>query len=428
MGPADEQPPTSSRGDSSGGSGLQLSGRNGNFNWDVEFYYHDEEKNELLRTCEKLKDHRVEIAAFFASNPDDKERGNFIKGFFDNTFIEQILNNGQRAGYRAYDDMFHVWRGSYLSQEREVYYRWSTVARHIEGMILLDTWLAPDEVFLPTEEMQKAKILRAQAKDGTGFDFPQAAVDYVVAYGNSYENGKLAIYEQFLKNESKQENIKFLKDSYGVGGHSDAIPGSGLWEQHDAKGISISRYNSETKGKAEVLLTWPMVEKRIRELIAADRYLTPKQKAEYPAYLRNKAAMAERHKLVEEYRSIIYDYNDFWEQVGNKEKCFYLYPISQCWSAFGQGEKTTRLAEGDVFVLPRMREAMEHIIAENTHHADRARAMLEKLSGEIARPFEPTYDELNPPPPPPKEYKLSLGDTLYIGAQQFELLPFSRRC
>ena len=51
--------------------------------------------------------------------------------------------------------------------------------------------------------------------------------------------------------------------------------------------------------------------------------------------------------------------------------------------------------------------------------------MLHKLDGEITRPFEPTYDELNPPPPVPKEYKLSLGDTLYIGAQQYELLSLS---
>ena len=422
VGPADEQPPASSRGDSSGRSGLQLSGRNGNFNWEVEYFHQDEEKNELLRTCEKLRDHRVKIAAFFASNLDDKERGNFIKGYFDNTFIEQILSNGQRVGYRAYDDMFHMWRGSYLSREREVYYRWSTVARHIEGMLLLDKWLAPDEVLLPTEEMQKAKILHAEAKDGTGFDFPQAAVDYVIAYGNSYENGKLSIYEQFLQNKTAKENIAFLKQSYGVGGHSDAIPGSGLWEDHDSKGIRISRFNSETKAKAELLLTWPMVEKRIRELIAVDRYLTPKQKEAYPDYLRKKAIQAERSQLVDEFRSIIYDHNDFWEQMGDKDRRFDLYPIGQCWSAFSQGKKTTGLAQGEVFVLPAMREAMEQVIAANAHHVDRAKVMLEKLNSEIARPFEPTYDELNPPPPTPKEYKLSLGDSLYIGAQQYELL------
>ena len=75
----------------------------------MEFYHHDREKNELLRTSDALKDNRIEIAAFFADHPDSRERGDFVKGFFINTFVEQILENGPRAGYRAYDDMLHIW-------------------------------------------------------------------------------------------------------------------------------------------------------------------------------------------------------------------------------------------------------------------------------------------------------------------------------
>jgi len=423
VGSADEQPPASSRGESSGGSGLQLSDRNGNFVWDVEYFYQDEEKNELLRTCERLKDHRVEIAAFFASHPDREERGNFVKSFFNNTFYEHILGSGQRVGYRAYDDVLHLWRGAYMSREREEYMQWWSVESRINGMMLMDTWLDASEKPLPTVEEQQQRIYHADSKDGPGFDIPQAAIDYVLVHGSGVSQGKLRIIQQFQKNESKEANIAFLKQEYGTGGSSNAIPGSGIWEDHDAKGIRLHRFSSTNKEEnAEFVMKWPMVEKRIRELIEANRYLNPKEVEAYPKFLRDAELRRQRHALVEEFRAIVYDYNDFWEQLGDKEKCFYLYPISQCWSAFGQGEKTTRLAEGDVFVLPRMREAMEQIIVENTHHADRARTMLEKLSGEIARPFEPTYDELNPPPPVPKEYKLSLGDTLYIGAQQYELL------
>ena len=285
--PADEQPPANSRGNSSGGSGLQLSGRNGNFVHDVEYFYQDSEKNELLRTCEKLKDHRMEIAAFFESHPDREERGNFIKGFFDNTFIEQILSNGQRTGYRAYDDMFHMWRGSYLSREREVYMQWWSVASRVEGMILMDTWLDADEKPLPTEEEQKRIIYHADSKDGPGFDIPQAAIDYVLMRGSSFSQGKLRIFEQFQKNETKEANIAFLKQEYGTGGYSDAIPGSGIWEDHDAKGIRLHRFSSRDKEEnAEFVMKWPMVEKRIRELIGVDRYLSPKEKEAYPQYLR----------------------------------------------------------------------------------------------------------------------------------------------
>jgi len=423
VGSVDEQSPAVSGRSGPEGTGLQLSGRNGNFNWEAEYFHQDLEKNELIRTCEKLKDHRVEIAAFFASHPDREERGNFLKGFFDNTFIEQILSNGQRVGYRAYDDMFHLWRGSYLNREREVYMPWWSLASRIEGMILMDTWLDVDEKPLPTEAEQKQIIYHADSKDGPGFDIPQAAIDYVLIRGSGVSQGKLRIFEQFQKDESKEANIAFLKNEYGTGGYSDPIPGSGLWEDHDAKGIRLHRYSSsDATLNAEFILKWPAVEKRIRELIQANRYLNPKEIEAYPQYLRDVENRRQRYALVEEFRSIIYDYNDFWEQIGDREKKFDQYRMSAVWSSFGAGERSSRFAEGEVFVLPVMREAMVRIIEENTHHADRARAMLDKLSSELTLPFEPTYDELNPPPPLPKEYKLSLGDTLYISAQQYELL------
>lgn len=423
VGSADEHPPAGSRGERSGGSGLQLSGRNGNFVWDVEYFYQDEEKNELLRTCERLKDHRKEIAAFFASHPDREERGNFVKGFFDNTFYEHILGSGQRVGYRAYDDVLHLWRSAYLSREREEYMRWRAVESRINGMILMDTWLDASEKPLPTVEEQQQRIYHADSKDGPGFDLPQAAIDYVLVRGSGVSQGKLRIFQQFQKNEPKEANIAFLKQEYGMGGSSDAIPGSSIWEDHDVNGIRLYRFSPTNKEEnAEFLVKWPMAEKRIRELIEANRYLSPKEAEAYPQFLRDTEVRQQRHALVEEFRAIIYDYNDFREQVGDKQRKFDQYQMAGILNSFSTGEKTVQFFNKQVFVLPVMREAMERIIGENTHHADRAREMLEKLSGEITHPFEPTYDERNPPPPIPREYKLSLGDTLYIGAQQYELL------
>ncbi len=423
VGSADEHPPAGSRGERSGGSGLQLSGRNGNFVWDVEYFYQDKEKNELLRTCERLKDHRKEIAAFFASHPDKEERGNFVKGFFDNTFYEHILGSGQRVGYRAYDDVLHLWRGAYLSREREEYMRWRAVESRINGMMLMDTWLDASEKPLPAEEEQQQRIYHADSKDGPGFDLPQAAIDYVLVRGSGVSQGKLRIFQQFQKNEPKEANIAFLKQEYGMGGSSDAIPGSGIWEDHDVNGIRLYRFSPTNKEEnAEFLVKWPMAEKRIRELIEANRYLSPKEAEAYPQFLRDTEVRQQRHALVEEFRAIIYDYNDFREQVGDKQRKFDQYQMAGILNSFSTGEKTAQFFNKQVFVLPVMREAMERIIGENTHHADCARVMLEKLSGEITHPFEPTYDERNPPPPIPREYKLSLGDTLYIGAQQYELL------
>ena len=67
------------------------------------------------------------------------------------------------------------------------------------------------------------------------------------------------------------------------------------------------------------------------------------------------------------------------------------------------------------------------IIAEKTPFTERCEAMLTALDGDLAKPLEPTYEELNPPPPPKKEYRFSLGDTVYLGAQEYELLSFDEQ-
>lgn len=53
--------------------------------------------------------------------------------------------------------------------------------------------------------------------------------------------------------------------------------------------------------------------------------------------------------------------------------------------------------------------------------------MLAALDGPLAAPLEPTYDELNPPLELPKEHRLSLGATVYLGSQEYELLAFDEQ-
>ena len=392
----------------------------------MDYYYQDGEKSELLRTCDALKDHRTEIAAFFADHPGRRERGDFIKSFFNNTYVEMILSNGQRAGYRAWDDVLTLWRGAYLSREREVFMRWPTVADSIYGMILLDQWLAPDERPLPSEAEQISFIEQAEAEKASAFTIPQEAIDYILCGGSGVSEGKYRIFEQFQKNEGKQENIKFLRDEYGIGGHSDAIPGSGYWEDHDGKGITISRDYGDPNGK--FLLSWAKVEKRIGELIAADRYLNRAEKEHYPEYQAQVEARKARWKIADEIRSIIDDYVDFKTQLGEKEQCAEVLFARTCTHSFGVGDRKNYVLtmEGS-FVLPTLRDAMQTIIGDKTHLTERCEAMLAELNGPLAAPLEPTYEELNPPPPPKKEYRFALGDTVYLGTQEYELLAFDEQ-
>ena len=409
-----------------GPTGLQFSHHDFDARSEIPYYHEDNEKNELLRTCDELKNDRAEIAAFFADHPGRKERGDFIKAFFNNTYVEKILSNGQRAGYRAWDDVLTLWRGAYLSREKEVFMRWDRVADAIYGMILLDQWLAPDERPLPSEAEQISFIEQAEAEKASAFTIPQEAIDYILCGGSGVSQGKYRILEQFQKNEGKQENIKFLRDEYGIGGRSDAIPGSGYFEDHDGKGITISRNYSDPNGK--FLLSWVKVEKRIGELIAADRYLNRAEKEYYPEYQAQMEQRKARWAIVKEIRSIIDDYVDFKTQLGEKEQCSEVLLARRCADSFGAGNKKCYVLtiEGS-FVLPILRNAMQAIIGDNTHLTERCEAMLDELNGPLAAPLEPTYEELNPPPLPKKEYRFALGDTVYLGTQEYELLAFDEQ-
>ena len=286
----------------------------------------------------------------------------------------------------------------------------------------------PDlRVTLPTVEQQQEIIAEAEEEKSSAFAISQEDIDAVLTRGSGIHHGKFRIYEQFLKQDSSENNIAFLKNEYGIGGAYPAISGRNLDESHDAKGIKISR-GRISQPDAEVLLRWNKVEKRIGELIRADRYLSQAEKDYYPAYREQAEARKKRGEISEEFRSIVYDYNDFVTQLGEENKTLNLYYLSSCWGAFSVGEKKmhARTAEGD-FILPMMREAMNAIIADNTHLTARCEAMLEALNSDEARPFEPTFDELNPPPEPRKEYRYHLGDTVYIGTQEYELLSFDEK-
>ena len=279
-------------------------------------------------------------------------------------------------------------------------------------------------VSLPSEEEQQELIAEAEAETTSAFVISQEDIDAVLTRGSGIHDGKYRIYEQYLKQETHEANVAFLKDEYGIGGAYPAVPGRQLDENHDGKGIKISR-GSIMHPDAEVLLSWKKIEMRIGELIATDQYLSQAEKDHYPKYRAEEEARRGRSAISDEFRSIVYDYNDYVTQLGEEDKRLNLYYLSGCWGAFDIGDKKmyARTSDGD-FILPMMREAMNTIIADNTHLTERCEAMLAALDGDLARPLEPSYDELNPPPEPEKEYRFSLGDTVYLGTHEYEVLSF----
>ena len=122
----------------------------------------------------------------------------------------------------------------------------------------------------------------------------QDEIDYRLTGGSGVQHGKFRIYEHFLEGHDKKNNVDFLKNEYGTGGSSHALPGSDqAHEDHDAKGIRLEKGNYGSP-YAKVLLNWNVVEKRIRELVQSDRYLTAEGKEAYEQYKQERAEEAMR--------------------------------------------------------------------------------------------------------------------------------------
>lgn len=215
-------------------------------------------------------------------------------------------------------------------------------------------------VSLPSEEEQQELIAEAEAEATSAFVISQEDIDAVLTRGSGIHDGKYRIYEQYLKRDTHEANIAFLKNEYGIGGAYPAVPGRQLDENHDGKGIKISR-GSIMHPDAEVLLSWKKIEKRIGELIATDQYLSQAEKDHYPKYRAEEEARRGRSAISDEFRSIVYDYNDYVTQLGEEDKRLNLYYLSGCWGAFDIGDKKmyARTSDGD-FILPMMREAMKY--------------------------------------------------------------------
>ncbi len=300
VGTVDEQHQTGSRGNGTQGTDLQLSNHDFDARWNgIEYFHQDREKNELIKTF--LAPHTEEIAMFYESHSDKKERSDFIMSFFNSTPYEITLSNGVNAGFEAYSDAIRLWRND-GTELREAWEKWFQIERSVFGLMLMEEWTKPEALLLPGVEKQM-ELIGTAVKNEAPLFLPQSAVDYVLCGGSGFSEGKMRVYRQFAESLSKDENIKFLKNEYGTGGHSDALPGSGFWESHDSKGIEISDHYSVPPRR--VLLKWNYIESRLSALIKADRYLNPKEKEMYPQWLENRLAQEAEWRKESEIRQLI---------------------------------------------------------------------------------------------------------------------------
>ena len=267
----------------------------------LPFFHRDKDIKELLLITPHLKAGKAEIRAFFEREEDREKRRDYIKSIFNNGPTELTLQDGRTVGYKTYQNVLHLWEGSFSSRTAQSYYDWGVIADYFEGMRLLGE-LREQAELLRTVDGQLEFLQDLAEEKTSAFSFSQELIDYVLRSGSGFQHGKFRIYSYFLQGHGRKEQEEFLKKEYGMGGRSPILSGTEISEEHSSKGLRLRRGYQE--GTPQLLLKWSQVAKRIEELIEANRYMTAKELEYLPEY--------EKHILT---REIYHFYSDQPEQV-----------------------------------------------------------------------------------------------------------------
>lgn len=439
VGTGNEQLEKQSTGDRESGGHLRLDYYDrSNEDKSLLFFSGDDTIREILGTTPHLKASKEEIRAFYERNPDNAARTEYIKGIFNNDYTEVILSDGRRVGYKTWQNVLQLWEGNYADRIAQGFYDWSVIAQHFEAMRLLGE-LQDTMKPLPSIDGQ-LNFMEMQAEEKpSAFSFSQEIIDAVLTRGSGVSEGKFRIYEQFEKSLSAKENADFLKNEYGWGGSYPVITGAGIDEQHDGKGIQISK--GIGNDKPHITLNWNQVEKRIKELIRLDRYLNPKEKEIYPQWLEKQEER--RAELAEEQRnreilssapsenntavSKSFEYNGYhFEPTGILPAGRTLKEISN--ETISNNALGMSAYEGATH--PYSYEAFYN--AANSSSADIFKCVEngrlyipgENEIFEYTGNFNPILSIERSETPENSAYAYHLGDTVYMGADEYEIVAF----
>ena len=102
---------------------------------------------------------------------------------------------------------------------------------------------------------------------------PENRFTHELKRGSGFEGGKVRIYCAAMNMNIKDFAV-YLKDEYGIGGHSADFPDGGRgFTDYNSKGLTIR----EWKSRQEEKYSWQEVAREIKRLIVHNEYLTEKE-------------------------------------------------------------------------------------------------------------------------------------------------------
>ena len=125
--------------------------------------------------------------------------------------------------------------------------------------------------------LERAEIISPAAKVVSA-SLPEEEIENVLRHGSGFEGGKIRIAAFYASYPCPADAKAFLKEEYGVGGHSHTfLNGDSGFVDYDAKGVRIRQYPTNK----ETVLSWITVHTYLCAMVKNGTYLTPEERAKY---------------------------------------------------------------------------------------------------------------------------------------------------
>jgi hypothetical protein len=165
--------------------------------------------------------------------------------------------------------------------------KYKEMAAHIRALIDEGRYLTPDEL-----KKYESDRLGDVPEQGTEAPAPvsepvplavtQADIDEQLHFEAPFTPQNLRIYDLFQQDLSVEARVEAVKKAFGRSATGHQLPnGMYRWTNYEPDiGITIQKSYADKKTET-VTISWPDAEKRLRQLIAEGRYLTPEELEQY---------------------------------------------------------------------------------------------------------------------------------------------------
>ena len=163
---------------------------------EIAFLSNDEIIKSLLLFAPHLKATNVEIRDFYEAHEERKDQMEYVRSLFPTGVTEYTLENGETVGFDKYENVLHIWRGTYENRIEQGYYDWNVIAGYYDGMRVLGELKDSRETLLSVDGQLQLIDDRA-VEDVSTFSFTQEIIDRALQSGSSFSQGKYRIYCYF---------------------------------------------------------------------------------------------------------------------------------------------------------------------------------------------------------------------------------------